>query len=253
MSATRWTDLTWTELRDLNRERAVPLLPVGATEAHGPHLAVSTDVVISEAMVRAGAAKLRQRGREPVLLPPLHYTAAPFARAFPGTISVEPGVVLETVVGIARSLTEQGFRVLAIANSHLDPAHLAALNEAVAVCDRERLLPVAFPDLTRKPWALRLTDEFKSGACHAGQYETSVVLAEAPDLVRDAVRAELPDNPRSIGDAIREGKSTFEDAGGPEAYFGFPARATAEEGRKTVEVLGEILAEAVLDACPEIA
>ena len=104
---------------------------------------------------------------------------------------------------------------------------------------------VAFPNLAAKPWALRLGDEFKSGACHAGQFETSIVLAERPELVREALRAGLPPNPASLSRAIRDGKLNFNDAGGPQAYFGYPALATAEEGRVTVEVLGAILAEAV--------
>jgi creatinine amidohydrolase len=104
---------------------------------------------------------------------------------------------------------------------------------------------VAFPNLTTRPWALRLSEEFKSGACHAGQFETSVVLAECPDQVREATRTALPPNPASLSRAILDGKQRFEEAGGPRAYFGFPAQATSEEGRSTIEVLGMILDEAV--------
>ena len=104
---------------------------------------------------------------------------------------------------------------------------------------------MAFPNIATKPWALRLSDEFKSGACHAGQFETSIVLAERPDLVRESSRAALAPNPTSLSRAIRDGKRTFEEAGGARAYFGYPASASAEEGRATIEVLGAILDEAV--------
>jgi creatinine amidohydrolase len=104
---------------------------------------------------------------------------------------------------------------------------------------------VAFPNLVTKRWALRLSDEFKSGACHAGQFETSVVLAERPELVRAHTMAALAPNPESLSRAIRAGKTDFEAAGGPLAYFGYPSQATAEEGRATIEVLGAILDEAV--------
>jgi creatinine amidohydrolase len=57
--------------------------------------------------------------------------------------------------------------------------------------------------------------------------------------------AGLPGNPASLSRAIRGGKRSFEEAGGPRAYFGFPAEATAGEGRATVEVLGGILEDAV--------
>ena len=74
-------------------------------------------------------------------------------------------------------------------------------------------MTVAFPNLAAKPWALRLSDEFKSGACHAGQFETSIVMAERPELVRDAIRETLPPNPASISRAIREGKRDFDGRG----------------------------------------
>lgn len=244
----RLADMTWEEARDVARAGAVALLPVGAMEAHGPHLPLSTDVVIAEAMVAAGAARLEAAGTVCVVLPPLAYTAAPFAAAFPGTLSMDAATVTATVTSIARSLTAHGFRTLAIANSHLDPAHLAALSDAVSAAHVARLLSIVFPDLTKKPWASRLGDEFKTGACHAGRYETSIVLAARPELVRDELRRTLEANPASLSEAIRSGKSTFEEAGGPRAYFGWPADASADEGRRTIEVLGEILAEAVIGA-----
>jgi creatinine amidohydrolase len=104
---------------------------------------------------------------------------------------------------------------------------------------------VAFPDLTRKPWALRLGEEFRSGACHAGRFETSIVLAARPELVRDTRRS-LPANPVSLSDAIRAGIGNFHDAGGPRAYFGEPAQASVKEGRELIDALGAILEEAAL-------
>jgi creatinine amidohydrolase len=104
------------------------------------------------------------------------------------------------------------------------------------------------PDLTRREHAARLTDEFRSGACHAGRYEGSVVMATRPDLVRSAIQRSLPPVPASLAQAIRGGRSTFAEAGGPRAYFGWPAEASAAEGEQTVGVLGDILSEAVLAA-----
>ena len=241
-----WGDATWAEIERLGRPEPVAILPVGAVEAHGPHLPLRTDGVIAQAMAEAAVERL---GGEPraLVLPPLEYTAAPFARHFSGTVSVRPETVTALVVDIGVALTTQGAAALAIANAHLDPAHLASLHAAVERLEAETDLPVAFPDLTRRPWASRLTEEFRTGACHAGRYESSVVLAARPDLVRDSVRRTLSPNPASLSAAIRAGKTTFEDAGGPDAYFGWPADATAEEGHETVAVLGTILAEAIRD------
>ena len=112
--------------------------------------------------------------------------------------------------------------------------------------------PIVFPDVTGRAWAPRLTEEFRSGACHAGSYEGSVVLAAAPSLVREKIRLGLAPNPVSLSEAIREGKRSFEEAGGARAYFGYPADASAAEGERTIAALGLILAEAVL-AEPEAA
>lgn len=237
--------MTWEEARDAAGPGSVAILPVGAIEAHGPHLPLETDVIIAQAMARAAGARLAARGLRALVLPPLAYTAAPFAYGFAGTVSLRPETVTATMLDIGRSLAWHGFAVMAVANVHLDPAHLGALEASANAIRREIGLAVAFPDLTDKPCALRLGDEFRSGACHAGRFETSIVLAERPELVRDHIRKGLAPNPASLSRAIRDGKQTFEEAGGARAYFGFPSEATAEEGRATIDTLGAILDEAV--------
>ncbi|RMH19237.1 MAG: creatininase family protein [Acidobacteria bacterium] len=251
MTVHRLAELTYAEVAELVAaagDDLVAILPAGAIEAHGPHLPLATDRIIARAMAEAGAERLLLAGLRPLLLPPLDYTAAPFAAAFPGTLSVRPETVTAIVADVARALARHGVPVLAIANAHLDPAHLGALHAAAAEIGAAGAPRLVFPDLTEKPWALRLTEEFKSGACHAGRYEGSIVLARRPELVRDAVRQRLPPNPASLSRAIRRGARTFDQAGGPRAYFGDPAAASAAEGRTTIDVLGRILAEAVLDS-----
>ncbi|WP_428261085.1 creatininase family protein [Haliangium sp.] len=255
MALHQLANLTWEEVHALPAARAIAIVPVGATEAHGPHLPLGTDVIIAEAMARAGGERLSERGAEVLLLPPLAYSAAAYAAGFAGTISIRPETATALLIDIARGLASHGVSTLAVANAHLDPAHIRsiyaardALAESTGADAASADISLVFPDVTRKPWALRLTDEFKSGACHAGQYEGSVVLAERPELVRDELRRSLPANPSSLSVAIRAGKHSFEDAGGPRAYFGDPAAATAEEGRTTIEVLGQVLDQAVVDA-----
>jgi creatinine amidohydrolase len=238
--------LTWQDAGATERDRVVAILPIGAIEAHGPHLPLATDVLIAEAMARAGADKLSARGLDVLLLPALAYAVAPFAADFPGTLSLDPGALTAQLVGIADSLARHDFELLALANAHLDPAHLGAISAAVAQVREAGRLRVAAPDVTQRPWATRLTAEFKSGACHAGRYETSLVMAIRPELVREDVRRRLPPNARSLSAAIAGGQKSFVEAGGPRAYFGYPAEATVEEGRESVAVLGSILEEAVM-------
>ncbi len=251
MPVLRAADLTWPEIEALDRARLVAILPVGAVEAHGPHLPLATDVVIAEAMAEAGGERLAAAGWVPLVLPPISYTAAPFAAGFAGTISVRPETVTALVVDVARSLSALAGRALVLANAHLDPTHRASLAAAVAVAESEGLLPIVFPDVTRRPWASRLGEEFQSGACHAGRYEGSIVLAARPDLVREELARSLAPHPASLSVAIRAGRRSFEEAGGHQAYFGDPAAASREEGEATIETLGEILAEAVAAALGE--
>lgn len=265
MDERRWARATWTELARAGDEAAAPgappsrrlrsgvaaLLPVGAVEAHGPHLPLATDVIIARAAADAAVSGLRRLGLHPMVLPPLAYTAAPFAADFPGTISVRPATLAALVRDVAASLERQGAELLVVANAHFDPAHLAALHEAAARAGPSRgdsPMPVVFPDITRKPWATRLTPEFRSGACHAGRYESSVVMASAPELVRDEAMRRLPPREVSLPAAARRGAATFDEAGVPDAYCGDPARATSAEGLATIEVLGQIMVDAAAQA-----
>jgi creatinine amidohydrolase len=209
---------------------------------------LATDVLIAEAMAEAGAERLAARGLDALILPGLAYTHAGFAVGFPGTISARAETVAALMVDIATSLHRHGIATLALANAHLDPDHLAALHAACEAIRDRGLMTIAFPDLTKRPWGGRLTDEFRSGAAHAGQYEGSILMACAPRLVREEVQRELEPIPISLSASIAEGKRTFQEAGGERAYFGYPARATAAEGEETISILGGILEEAVLEA-----
>lgn len=238
--------LTWQEVGGTDRERAVAILPLGALEAHGPHLPIATDVLIAEAMARAGAEKLSTRGMDVLLLPALSYAPAPFAADFPGTLTMEPAALTAQIVGVADSLARHDFDLLALANAHLDPAHTGGIRAAVDQIRKHARMRIAFPDITQKPWATRLTAEFRSGACHAGRYETSIVMALRPEWVHEEMRTKLPPNARSLSTAIAAGQKSFVEAGGPRAYFGSPGEATVEEGRSTIALLGAILEESVM-------
>ncbi|HUE88073.1 MAG TPA: creatininase family protein [Vicinamibacterales bacterium] len=240
--------ISWPAFRVLRSSRLVAVLPLGAIEAHGPHLPLGTDILIAEAMARAGAERLASRGLDVLLLPTLPVGPAPFAAAFEGTIDTAPAATAATIEGIARSLGTHGVALTVIANAHHDPANVRAIRDAVTQIEKEGSTRLLFPDLTRRRWASRLTDEFQSGACHAGRYETSVVMAVAAETVDAVVAASLAPNPQSLVAAIQRGDRTFADAGGPDAYFGAPGEATAEEGRDIIDRLAAIIEDAVVAA-----
>ncbi|MGD0144652.1 MAG: creatininase family protein [Rhizomicrobium sp.] len=239
----------WPGVREALRggRKVIAILPCGATEAHGPHLPLNTDVIISETMAAQALPALQARGHVVTILPSLAYMPAAYAEAFAGTIAVSAAAAKALLLDIAASLKAQGFACLALANSHFDPVNVAMLREAAAEI-RAGGLPVAFPDFTRRKLAQSLTAEFQSGACHAGQYETSLIMAARPDLVDEAARRSLPDNPASLTDAFAKGARTFEEAGGPNAYFGSPGNAGAAEGTESFRIMAAALVAAVEEA-----
>ena len=222
---------------------AAAFLPTGACEAHGPHLPLITDVIIAEAAAERAAFALHQEGRGAAVLPPLAYGVTEYAQGFGGTISIGADTMRCVVRDVIRGALRAGFRAVVVCNAHLEPANVEALEAAVEECTKAGERAV-FPDVTRKPHALRLGDEFKSGACHAGDYETSLVMASAPFLVRAELASTLAANPTSLSRAIRAGKKTFREAGGPRAYFGDPAAATAAHGDELYRELTDIFAAA---------
>src|SRR5206468_3798510 len=120
----RFADCTWRELDALDRAVAALLLPVGSTEAHGPHLPLGTDVVISEAMSLRAAERLRACGEAAFVLPPVAYSVTEYAASFAGTLSIRFETARDVIVDVCRAAIAQGFRRLCIANSHLEPRHV---------------------------------------------------------------------------------------------------------------------------------
>jgi creatinine amidohydrolase len=210
-------------------EEAVHLLPLGATEPHGPHAPLSTDTVISVGICERAAERLE--GEIPVLvLPAMPYGVTRYASAFPGAVSISEGTLRSLVTEIAEAVGP-----LVLVNSHFEPEQVETL--------RSMGLPLL--DLTRRRNAERLTDEFRSGSCHAGRYETSLVLADRPGLVQADRMQALEERHVDMPAAIRAGQTDFLAMGMDEAYCGAPAESSAEEGRETFEALADMLVELI--------
>jgi creatinine amidohydrolase len=208
---------------------AVHLLPLGATEPHGPHAPLATDTLISVGICNRAAERLE--GEIHVLvLPPVPYGVTRYGSAFPGVVSVSEETLRSLVTEIADTA-----RPLVLVNSHFEPEQVETL--------RSTGLPLL--DLTRRKNAERLTDEFRSGSCHAGRYETSLVLAEQEELVHVDRMLALDERHVDMPAAIRAGRTDFASMGMDQAYCGAPAEASAEEGRQTFETLTEMLVELI--------
>jgi len=237
----RHTTATLRALID-GKRAVIALVPVGSTEPHGPHLGLGTDVVISAAACIKAADLLDRRGTlVTVIAPSISYGVTDCAEGFAGAVSV-PGPVLTAYLGaICDGLLANGIRHVCLVNNHLEPAQDAAVRAVIRTG-----VSVACP-LVRK-WARTLSAEFKSGACHAGRYETSIVMAAAPELVDDAVRARLPAVPISLSEQLTAGVTTFAAMGMTDAYAGDPAAATLEEGQQMIGRLADMVVGEVREA-----
>jgi len=242
---TELAKLTWTEVETRLEEGCAAILPVGSTEAHGPHLPLDTDVTIARGMARRAAERLEAAGQPCVVLPAVHYSVTEFAQGFPGSMSVRPETARAHLADILKAAVATGFAPIAVANGHLEPAHIQSIAGAIEDVAADTKAQILFPDVTRRRNAERLTAEFQSGACHAGSYESSLVMADDPEAVKDDVRRELPEVDISLVDVIRAGQTDFVEAGGTQAYFGQPAEASVDEGHATYEVLAALLVEAI--------
>jgi creatinine amidohydrolase len=227
--ARRLADLTYEEAATLVAGgRAVAIVPVGSVEPHGPHLPLDTDTSISVTCAMRAADRLGQA----VVAPSVPYGVTDYASGFAGAVGVPASALTPMLRAIATSLLATGFAHVCFVNNHLEPAHDAAVRAAIEGLPKGAA-SVACP-LTRR-WGRTLSDEFKRGDCHAGRYETSLVLAAGAHVRPEF--GELPTLGLSLSDAIRYGKTTFAEIGMERAYTGAPRDATFAEGEELYEKL----------------
>ncbi len=236
--------LSTTALRDYlaDAEQPVLLWPVGSTEPHGPHLPLATDIILSEENARRAAVALRAQGIAALVAPGLPYGVTDFAAGFSGAISIPADTLVDFIVAGATSFLDDGFAHVCLINHHLEPGQLKALSRARSkIAEARGTHRVSFPLVVSPRWGRLLGDEFRSGACHAGQYEGSLILAATPTLFRHEAAQELEPVPISLSVAIKAGKETFLEAGADAAYTGRPADASIDEGEHLYGVLTEMV------------
>lgn len=222
----------------------VILLPVGSVEPHGPHLSLLTDTIISEASAKRAARRLEEQGLTPLIAPAVPYGVTDCAVGFKGAVSISAPALSAYLQAVAEGFLVNGVAHVCLINNHLEPDHDAAVRTVAAQLPPGRV-SVACP-LTRR-WARTLPDEFKRGECHAGRYETSIVLAAQPGSVKQGVRNSLPEVPISLSDKLQAGVGDFKGMGMSQAYAGAPALATAEEGEEILDKLTAMICTEILE------
>lgn len=245
---------TWPEAEQLLGPATVAILPIGCTEPHGPHLPLDTDVTIALAQSRRATERLQEEGVRALLLPPISYGVTMFTDGFAGRLTLRPGTLWALLEDVVTALEQQDVRQVVFSNGHLEPAHIEVLR-GVAGDHPERgkeTAQVLFPDNTRRRWAETLGEEFKSGDCHAGRYESSIVMSADPASVRETQRKGLPPVEIGLLSKLRAGVASFLAAGASEAYCGDPASASVHEGEDLTERLAAMLVESVRETWPDL-
>ena len=177
--------LTWQEVAAMaDRERTVLILPMGAIEQHGPHLPLMVDHAIAIGVIGQAVARL-DPAVAAYVLPPLPYGKSNEHGAFPGTISLTATTLLATVMDIGDSLYRSGFRKLILVNGHGGQPPVLDI-AATDLHDRYPTMEVLsiFVWRAAPTYKALLGDREGAEGMHAGDAETSLMLALRPDAVR---------------------------------------------------------------------
>jgi creatinine amidohydrolase len=218
------------------------LLPVGSVEPHGPHLPLATDTILSEEAAERAALALSERGVAAYVAPSVAYGVTDFASGFAGAIGLPPAILTAMLEALVARFLADGWSHVCLVNNHLEPAHDAAVRQALDGFP-VGATSVACP-LSRR-WGRTLSDEFKRGNCHAGRYETSLVLAARAHV--HASFTGLPAIETSLSEGIKAGQTTFRAMGLTRAYTGAPALASAEEGEELYGRLVDMVVAEVVE------
>jgi len=241
----RWERLTAPELKALAARNALPVLPVGSLEQHGPHLPVWTDSHAAHAL-SVRAAEQAAADLPAVVLPPLWLGLSEHHFPFGGTISLDYATFHAVLRCIVRSLRADGFGCLFIVNGHggnIEPLAVSAreLAHEFAIA----VVATTWPQAAPAEIAAILTAQ--PGIKHACESETSLWLALDPDQVRRDRIADTLSNEAAPPPPGTSRFWSFEERAPRTGVRGDPRAATAEKGQRIVEAVTAGLVQMMRD------
>ena len=250
----QWSDLATTDFATLDLQRAIAVLPLGATEQHGPHLPLSVDANLAHSMVQASTPHLPP-DLPALFLPVQRIGYSPEHAGFAGTLSLKAETVMRLWTDIAESVLASGVRKLVLFNTH---GGNVGLMDVVARDWRARLgmlvystswfnLPLLEAD--GKDAMERFPAEEQRFGVHGGQIETSMMLALKPRLVRQSKFKTFESTSQQRARAfptLGNGRSAklawaAQDLN-PEGAAGNAAAADLEDGLALIDAAGRALA-----------
>jgi len=213
----RLEELSSVEFKKRVAKDPIVFIPVGATEAHGPHLPLNTDSVQPEAMADILATKFHG-----LVAPPVRYGNHSSTKNMPGTITLSFDTTRALLRDILDSLASNGLSKFVVLSGHAGSAHMTALKlacEEVVKKRGSRIMLLTDYDLAKTfPVSLE-------GDGHGGLLETSRMMHLAPDLVR---------TPKKKGRFLDQGYMVVENPEKcyPQGFVGDPTKASAELGER---------------------
>ncbi|MZI93615.1 creatininase family protein [Vibrio sp. CAIM 722] len=241
-----WAELSWEEIPNvLKAVNGAALLPIGATEQHGPHLACGVDTVVAQTVCDA----VSTRTHVPVLPAMPYGCSLGHSSKWPGTISLDPVMLIQLVKQIGDWAYKSGVRRLFLVNGHVT-------NEAPLRCALE-MLRAQYSDLmvnlTCTGKMSPRVDQFHHADAidwHANDAETSLMMAVAPEQIRshDFVRADDPDRTQDLVFAHPVNHTSLN------GVTGFPSQASLDKGKQgfawMVEDLTAIVEHGINECAP---
>ncbi|MGW7533233.1 creatininase family protein [Amycolatopsis sp. NPDC054798] len=228
----RWAEADRAAVRGVLSE-ALVLLPIGATEQHGPHLPTGTDAFLAAAACERAAELAAPRAERTLLLaPPIPYGASDHHLPFNGTLSLSAQTLLQLLDDLARSIAVQGGQRVVVVNGH--GGNVGVCHAFAGAASTRHGLAVAHIDY----WRVLEPEDIVPG--HAGEFETSMMLAVRGELVRKPTAREKPKQTAKVSDMDIHSGQIWREIDG---YTDQPESATESRGNRWFETITAGLAD----------
>ena len=249
-----YDEMSWPEIKDVVEQGRIPLIPIGSTEQHGPHLPTKTDALLVYEVCKAVAEKVPDTA---VVMPPVNYGYNEHHLDFPATVHIDHETLIRFMIDIGKSLAYHGFKRMIIVNGHgsnhalMEIAARRITLETKAICASLSYFSIA-------PEAFKL---LKGESSHACDLETSMMLYLSPESVdmSKAVRDWSFQKSKFIKYGVEPGGTSFATAGGNVQFMdwwsrmsktgiiGDPTKADAKRGKEMFEIFVDKIAEFVTE------
>jgi len=252
LPARDWIDIDWPDLAAADRERWIAVLPLAATEQHGPHLPLETDIMIAQAYL----ARVRELLSDAVLVTflPLQPVGISSEHTdFPGTLTLSPETAIKSWMALGESVARAGLKKLVMVTSHGgNSAAMSLVAQELRTHHRMLVVTTAWGRLSA-PETLFSAQEVQHGI-HGGAVETSIMLARYGAQVRREAIADFRPSTIAMARDFRwlsaQRPASFawqaQDLH-PSGAAGDATQASAEKGERLIEQGAQAFCELLAD------